>query len=713
MKDSAVALPMQRRPYRPWLVAGIVTFLAAISLAVGWQDQGVLPLAPLGFMVIGTTILLRARNPIGWLFDVIALGGATLTFLETYLYRHATSWPGLPGAAYAAMFSEAAVVPVVAALAFLLLVFPNGHLPSRRWVPVGWAISVSTMLVVLGLLLRPGSTDANHAEGLTNPMGSVRFGDLVAVLGKIGAWGLFLGALACVASLVVRFRRSTGDERQQLRWLAAAGALASVFFVLTGLAGIVHAPDVVGNITWGAFFLSLTFGVPGAVAVAVLKYRLYDIDVVISKTVLFGSLAAFITAVYVGIVVGIGALLGEQGHANIGLSIIATAVVAVGFQPVRERMTRVANKLVYGERATPYQVLSEFAGRVGTTYASENVLPRTARVIAEGTGAERADVWLRVGNEIRRSASWPPEEGMAKRLPLPANGESLPEIDGVDRAVPVLLQGSLIGAVTVTKAAGDPLRHAEEVLLDDLASQAGLVLANARLTAELQARLDELTERSAELLRSRQRIVTAQDEERRRLERNIHDGAQQHLVALAVKLRLVRSLISRDGAKAAALLSELRGEVDDALETLSNLALGIYPPLLEEQGLATALAAQYQRMDLEVRLHTNGAGRYPIDLEAAVYFCTLEALQNIAKYAQARVVDITIGEDQGALTFEVTDNGRGFDPSAAPRGSGLNNMHDRLSVLGGDVTVTSSEGRGTTVRGRVPLEAAQIPAGAT
>jgi signal transduction histidine kinase len=694
-----------------WLVAGVVIVLATVSLAVGWQDQGVLPLAPIGFMVIGTMVLLRARNPIGWLFDVIAFGGATLTVMETYLFRHATSWPGLPGAAYAAMFSQAAVIPVVAALAFLLLVFPDGRLPSRRWIPVGWMIVVSTVFVELGLLLRPGPADTNYSKGLVNPMGSVRFGDLVAVLGKIGGWGLFVGALACVASLVVRFHRSSGDERQQLRWLAAAGALASLFFVITGLAGIVNAPDLVGNITWGAFFLSLTFGVPGAVAVAVLKYRLYDIDVVISKSVVFGSLAGFITVVYVGIVIGVGALLGQGDQANIGLSIIATAVVAVGFQPVRERMTHVANRLVYGERATPYQVLSEFAGRVGTTYAAEDVLPRTARVIAEGTGAERADVWLRVGDELRRSASWPSGDDAAQALPLPADGVSLPEIGGVDRAVPVLLQGSLLGAVTVTKATGDPLRHAEEALLEDLAGQAGLVLANARLTAELQARLNELTDRSAELQRSRQRIVTAQDEERRRLERNIHDGAQQHLVALAVKLRLVRSLISRDAVKAGALLAELRGEVDDALETLSNLALGIYPPLLEEQGLATALAAQYQRMDLTVRLHADGVTRYPIDLEAAVYFCALEALQNIGKYANAGAVDITLGEHDGDLTFEITDDGDGFDPITAPRGSGLNNMLDRLSVLGGGVTVTSSEGHGTSVRGRVPLETTQVIAG--
>ncbi len=196
----------------------------------------------------------------------------------------------------------------------------------------------------------------------------------------------------------------------------------------------------------------------------------------------------------------------------------------------------------------------------------------------------------------------------------------------------------------MTKPASEPLAAGEAELLDRLAEQAGLVLANARLTADLEARLMQIAQQAADLRSSRQRIVAAQDEERRRLERNIHDGAQQHLVALAVKLRLAKTALQKDPEHGRRMLGELRGEVDAALDTLRSLALGIYPPLLEEQGIAAALAAQYLRSSLPVRMEADGIGRYPIELEAAVYFCTLEALQNAAKYAHASAITISFRE---------------------------------------------------------------------
>ena len=233
-----------------------------------------------------------------------------------------------------------------------------------------------------------------------------------------------------------------------------------------------------------------------------------------------------------------------------------------------------------------------------------------------------------------------------------------------------------------------------------------MVLSNVRLTADLEARLDQIAHQAAELRASRQRIVAAQDAERRRLERNIHDGAQQHLVALAVNLRLARGLVRTDPAHARTMLDELRGEIDLALDTLNALSLGIYPPLLEEQGIAPALAAQYMRSELPVHLDAgNLRRRYPIETEAAVYFCCLEALQNAAKYAGAARIDVRMRERGGEIEFEVADDGNGFDLDAAPRGSGLVNMNDRLSVFGGSVTVMSSPGSGTVVRGRVPVEA--------
>jgi signal transduction histidine kinase len=280
--------------------------------------------------------------------------------------------------------------------------------------------------------------------------------------------------------------------------------------------------------------------------------------------------------------------------------------------------------------------------------------------------------------------------------------ETLPPLDG-DRVAPVRHQGQVLGAIVVTKPANEPLAPSDAELIDRLADQAGLVLANARLTADLEARLEQIAVQASELRASRQRIVVAQDEERRRLERNIHDGAQQHLVALAVKLRLAKAAIEKDAERGQRMLAEIRGEIDAALDTLRSLSLGIYPPLLEEQGLAAALAAQYVRTELPVALDANGIGRYPIEIEAAVYFSALEALQNAAKYADAARIDISLEERDGTLTFAVRDDGAGFDVDTRRVGTGLAGIRDRLAVFGGDATVTSAPGAGTILEGRVPL----------
>ena len=353
-----------------------------------------------------------------------------------------------------------------------------------------------------------------------------------------------------------------------------------------------------------------------------------------------------------------------------------------------------ANRLVYGQRATPYEVLSEFSGRVAETYAADEVLPRMARVLQEGTGAESATVWLRGHAELRPAATFPDAMGAHDALPI-SNG-TLPALPGATRAVEVRHQGELLGALSVNKRRGEALTPIEEKLVDDLAHQAGLVLKNVGLSADLQARLDELRA-------SRQRLVSAQDLERRRLERNLHDGAQQHLVALKVKLGLAEMLLGRDPAKAAVTLEQLKGDADEALETLRDLARGIYPPLLADKGLVVALESQARKATLPVHIHSDGIGRYPQEIEAALYFCTLEALQNVQKYAAASAVEVRLRDDGGQVHVDVTDDGRGFDVAAVSRGAGLTNMEDRIDALGGSLHVASTPGSGTTLRATVPL----------
>jgi signal transduction histidine kinase len=274
-----------------------------------------------------------------------------------------------------------------------------------------------------------------------------------------------------------------------------------------------------------------------------------------------------------------------------------------------------------------------------------------AQVLGEGTGAASATVWLRVGGGLRPEGRWPMEAPELATLPIV--GDELPRIEGTDLMVPVRHRGEVLGALSLVKRPGEALTPTERTLTEDLAAQAGLVLRNVALTAELIRRLEELRA-------SRQRLVSAQDEERRRLERNIHDGAQQQLVAIGVRLGLVGRLVDGDAAKAKAT----------------------FP----------------------VEVSADGAGRYPQEIEAAVYFSCLEAIQNAAKYAHATRVEIRLSQSNGALSFEVADDGQGFDPASRPLGSGLTNIRDRLDALGGSLDVRSTPGSGTTVAGRIPLE---------
>jgi signal transduction histidine kinase len=266
------------------------------------------------------------------------------------------------------------------------------------------------------------------------------------------------------------------------------------------------------------------------------------------------------------------------------------------------------------------------------------------------------------------------------------DGQEMPPVPGADLSVPVLHQGELLGAISLQMPKDEPLRPAGEQLVADVASQAGLVLSNAGLIEDLRA--------------SRQRLVTAQDEARRRLERNIHDGAQQDLVALAIKLKLTATTVNEEPARQ--MLGELQADAVGALKNLRDLARGIYPPLLADLGLAAALSAQASKSTLPVTVEADGIGRYGQDTEAAVYFCCLEALQNIAKYAQASSARICLQAQNGTLRFTVSDDGAGYDARRTPLGSGQRNMADRLAALGGRLEVRSAPGQGTTITAQLP-----------
>jgi signal transduction histidine kinase len=610
----------------------------------------------------------RPANRVGWLFLAAGLALGLTAFSEQYALRALVASPGsLPAGRLFAWVSNWTWVIPNAMLAFLFLLFPDGRLRSRRWRPAAWLVAGVFTLAIVDMMVR-ATRVWRHPFGLFTNAGSAA--ELI-VLGLL----ILVALVVSVAAAVVRFARSSGEERLQLKWFAAAALLVVATSIPSFLTTWVGA-DLLSNVA----FLCLW----AAIGIAVLKYRLYDIDIVISKAVLYGSLAVFITAVYAGLVVGIGALAGNQRSPL--LAALAAGVVAIAFQPARQRARRLANRVVYGRRATPYQVLSEFAQRIGGAYAHGDVLPQMAQIVAAGTGAERVVVWLRADKELRPGASWGDGPGAA---PVPVDGQEMPTLPDCDVCVPVVRQGGLLGAISIRMPKDEPLRPAGEQLVADVASQAGLVLSNVGLIEDLRS--------------SRQRIVAAQDEARRRLERNIHDGAQQDLVALAIKLRLADTSVDENPAQAKELLGELQTDAKGALENLRDLARGIYPPLLADLGLAAALNAQASKSPLPVTVEADGIGRFAQDTEAAVYFCCLEALQNIAKYAHASRARICLQAQNGTMRFTVSDDGTGYDARHTPMGSGQRNMADRLAALGGRLEVRSAPGRGTTITAQLPV----------
>jgi signal transduction histidine kinase len=693
-----------------WSLFGVCALVIAPTLILGllsrntagtqdaWGGGGalVLWLGALTFPAVGALLVSRrAGGAIGWICVAVGLAIAAIGLADEWAKYALLTDPGsLPGGRHAGWFSSWSW-PIFVGLigVFLVLLFPDGAPPSPRWRPVAWVAGVAIAAACIGGALAPGRLE-DASVPMQNPLGVEGIDPVLAVLGWGGVLLIFPCVLAAVASMVVRFRRSRGVERQQLKWFATATFFTGSLFVITGVLTPL-LPSPVDGILQGAS-VAAWVTIPIAAGIAILKYRLYDLDVVLNKTVVFGALAVFITAVYVGIVVGIGALVGAAGEPNVYLSIVATAVVAVAFQPARARVQRLANRLVYGKRASPYEVLAEFSDQVARSYATEEILPRMAHTVAEATGARSSEVWLRSGSQLRLAASWPgPSIGDGSVLPL-TNGR-LPDFPSADRAVEVRHQDELLGALAIAKPPGEALAPVEEKLLNDVASQAGLVLRNARLTSELLARLEELQA-------SRQRLVTAQDEERRRLERNLHDGAQQHLVALKVNLSLVARQ-AEAGVPVAPMLGSLQSDADEAIEALRQLAHGIYPPLLADQGLAAALEAQTRKSPLAVEIREDGIHRYSQDVEAAVYFCALEALQNVAKYADAGRAIVALSQDGGRLRCSIIDDGKGFEPTVADRGAGLQNMADRIEALGGAFEVRSEPGAGTTIDTSIPVDA--------
>jgi signal transduction histidine kinase len=696
-----------------WSFAGLTVLVltaAMVLLVLNARVMSAARIGTYGFAGAGCLVyagvggLLAARvprNAIGWLLCLTGFWLAANLFLEQYGLRGLVTAPGsLPAVRTVTALGQPANNLIFASLILVVLLFPTGRLPSKRWRPVLWA---AVWVIVVGGLAQTLQRGTSVAGGLTDALGAAHaaYPNPLGVFPRHGWYSDLIGATAVIAaacallavvSVFWRRRGASAELRQQLAWLGYVGSLFLVAAVVSVTYTVVThgGNDTVDNLLFVLLFGIPLLGIPAACAVAVLRYHLYDLDIVVRKTVLAALVAAAFSAIYALIVLAVGAAAGHPG--NSALTFAAAALAAVLLQPLRVRAGQLADRLVYGRRATPYEVLSEFAERVTGTYATDQVLPAIARMLAGATGAQRAEVWMQAGGQARREAAWPApgRDGPPPELAGPDPGGP-PGPGGRTREFAVEHHGERLGWLRLTSGPREPLTPAGERLARDVAAQAGLVLRNVALIEDLRA--------------SRQRIVAAADQARRRIERDLHDGAQQQLVALRISLGLARSTVQTAPEEAGELLEQTEQAASRALEDLRDLARGIYPPLLADLGLRAALEAQARRAAVPVMVEATGVGRYPQPTEAALYFSVLEALQNVAKYAHASAARVTLGQDGPSLVFAVEDDGTGFDPATTPMGTGLQGIADRLAALGGTVEITSAPGHGTRVTGQVPAAA--------
>jgi signal transduction histidine kinase len=651
----------------PLYLAGIAVYLViddrlgspGLDIAEGvllWIGFGMF--AAMGALLVGK----RPRNAVGWVMASAALlvvAGATGDVYAAWVM----TTRGEPDAlAVLGAWLQSWYWLALLALSFIALplLFPDGRLPSRRWRPAAWIAAVGPVGLVVTGMVTETLTGQDVDYRIANPIGidgapGAEESPLFPVFGVPMAFGLLLA----LAAVVARFRRSRGAERQQMKWFVVAAA------PLLALPVGELLPGWLGGIP----MMLVLFGLPVAIAVAVLRYRLDGIDVVINRTLVYGALTLLVIGVYVLVVGYLGAALRRED--DLTISLVATGIVAVLFAPARVRLQRAVDRLLYGRRNEPYAALAQLGERLEGTLAPGAVLPAIVSAVREALRLPYVAVRL------------------ADDAPPVTAGEPV----ATTETLPLVHQGEPVGSLVLGLRPGEAgFSPADRRLLGDLARQAGVAVSTVRLTADLQ--------------RSRERLVTAREEERRRLRRDLHDGLGAQLAGLTVQTGVLRGLICRDPAAAEALAGELRGELRTAIADIRRLVHGLRPPALDELGLVGALqrlAESCGADGLAVEVDVPGAlPTLPAAVEVAAYRIVQEALTNVVRHAGARSCRVRLGADAGALTVEVTDDGTGIAAAVTP-GVGLSSMRERAAETGGACEVTAAPDGGTRVLARLPL----------
>jgi len=648
--------------------AGLALVASAVAALVGcgWYLGFHLANAHNGLIAASWTavglyvVRMRPRHREGWLFVATGAVHAVMFFGRQYGLHEGP----LPGASWLGWIGVWPLPLAIAVFGWTLMAFPDGTLLSRRWLHAAWGMVAVASLMAMASALWPAEYDRT---GLVAPHPFELPGaTATAQIWEYAQFNYLLFQVLWTVATVVRLRRAGGDEARRMRWLA----YAVVMDVLILVVGVV----ALGSPVPGLLALPL---IPVAAGFGILKHRLYDIDPVINKTIVVGAMLLLVTAGYVALVVGVGALVPvEEGW----LSLLATAAVAIAFEPLRRRAQRLADRLVYGPRATPYEALSRLSAQLAA--APEELLDGIAATVASAVGATEVVVWVGEEERMVPRAAWP----------HPPSGSEPAPLTGLHQGPrwhvrPVVHHGTARGAITVRKPPGEPLTSGEERLLADLVAQTGLVILQQEQAEQLQA--------------AARRIVTAEDAARRRLERDLHDGVQLRLVTLGLELgALAEQAKSTGDDRLAARARDARAQLLEATADLRELARGLHPMVLAQDGLEAALAALADRSAIPVRLHVSVEGKLAREIEATAYYLVSEAITNAARHSQASVVTVEVAMGDDGLQIVVADDGRGNARPGA--GSGLQGLADRVAALGARLELDSPRAGGTRLRTVLP-----------
>jgi signal transduction histidine kinase len=667
-----------------WSLPVVTGALATVAVLASLRQGGV-PIddrnsAPTPFLLVVLTVALvfaavgalvaarRPRNPVGWSMAALGVGLASVFTVKAWadlaLVAEPGRWPDPTLAAWVIgwLFTPASLL----APTLVLLFFPAGALPSSRWRAVLWAAAGAAVVGALALALRPGEIERSDFPGLLNPVGLP--GPAGAAASALATVSTVLGTgalVVAIASQVVRYRWASVRERQQIKWIAYPAAMN---LLLWTVAEFFDGP--LATALWFAGFAGLA-GLPIGAGVAILRHRLYDIDLIISRTLVYGVLTACVIGVYVVVVGYLGALFRTGG--TLPVSLVATGVVAVMFAPLRERVQLAVNRLVFGQREDPYAVLSRLGRNLETALAPGAALQTVADTVTRALRLPYAAVRVRQPDGSEATVA---ESGSAAGTPL---------------AVPLVHHREPVGSLTLCPRRGEPgFAAADRGLLDDLARQAAAVVHAMQLTAELQ--------------RSRERLVAGREEERRRLRRDLHDGLGPQLAAQNLKIGSARAAYADRPELTADLLAELEDDAARALADLRRVVDDLRPAALDELGLDGAVAEavrRYRTSGVQIAVHASSLPALPAAVEVAAYRIVTEALTNVVRHARASTCEVCLRLD-GGLRLEIADDGVGLSPDRRA-GVGLISMSERAAELGGRCDIETQPGAGTRVRAVLPV----------